>query len=182
MKESTKKEVYSWVKSIVFAFIFVFICRQLLFTPTTVLGASMSPTFHDQDRVVVSKTTEIQRSDVIVFHAPDVDGKDYIKRVIGLPGDSIDMKDDVLYINGKAVEEPYLNANKEDNPINKLTEDFSLQEKTGESQVPKNMLFVMGDNRLNSKDSRIFGFISYDSIVGEVKFRFYPLQEIGIPK
>ena len=119
---------------------------------------------------------------MIVFHAPDVDGKDYIKRVIGLPGDSIDMKDDVLYINGKAVEEPYLNANKEDNPINKLTEDFSLQEKTGESQVPKNMLFVMGDNRLISKDSRIFGFISYDSIVGEVKFRFYPLQEIGIPK
>ncbi|MEC0300444.1 signal peptidase I [Peribacillus frigoritolerans] len=182
MKESTKKEIYSWVKSIVFAFIIVFICRQLLFTPTTVLGASMLPTFQDQDRVVVSKTTEIQRSDVIVFDAPDVDGKDYIKRVIGLPGDSIDMKDDVLYINGKAVEEPYLNANKEDNPFNKLTEDFSLQEKTGESKVPKNMLFVMGDNRLNSKDSRIFGFISYDSIVGEVKFRFYPLQEIGIPK
>ncbi|MGE6375733.1 signal peptidase I [Peribacillus muralis] len=182
MKESTKKEVYSWVKSIVFAFIFVFICRQLLFTPTTVLGASMSPTFQDQDKVVVSKTTEIQRSDVIVFHAPDVDGKDYIKRVIGLPGDSIDVKDDVLYINGKAVEEPYLNVNKEDNPFNKLTEDFSLPEKTGESKVPKDMLFVMGDNRLNSKDSRIFGFISYDSIVGEVKFRFYPLQEIGIPK
>ncbi|MGG4268419.1 signal peptidase I [Peribacillus simplex] len=182
MKESTKKEIYSWVKTIVFTFIIVFICRQLLFTPTTVKGASMSPTFQNKDKVVVSKMTEIQRFDVIVFDAPDVDGKKYIKRVIGLPGDSIDMKDDVLYINGKPVEEPYLHANKEDNPFDKLTEDFSLQEKTGKSKVPKNMLFVMGDNRLESKDSRIFGLISYDSIVGEVKFRFYPLQEIGIPK
>ena len=57
-----------------------------------------------------------------------------------------------------------------------------MQEKTGESQVPKDLLFVMGDNRLKSKDSRIFGLIPYDSVIGEVKFRFYPLQEIGIPK
>lgn len=182
MKESTKKEIYSWVKSIAFAFIIAFICRQFLFTPTTVLGASMSPTFQDHDRVLVSKTSEIQRFDVIVFDAPDIDGEHYIKRVIGLPGDSIEMKDDVLFINGKALEEPYLIENKEDNPFNKLTEDFSLQEKTGESIVPKDMLFVMGDNRLKSKDSRIFGLVSYDAVIGEVKFRFLPLKEIGIPK
>ena len=148
MKESTKKEIYSWVKSVVFAFSIAFICRRFLFTPSTVLGASMSPTFHDQDRVVVSKTAEIQRFDVIVFDAPDSEGEYYIKRVIGLPGDNIEMKDDVLYINGEALEEPYLIENKEDHPFNKLTEDFSLQEKTGESEVPKDMLFVMGDNRL----------------------------------
>jgi signal peptidase I len=182
MKESTKNEVYSWIKSVAFAFIIVFICRQFLFTPTTVFGESMSPTFQDQDRIVLSKTTEIQRFDVIVFDAPDINGEHYIKRVIGLPGDSIEMKNDVLYINGEALEEPYLIENKEDNPFNKLTEDFSLREKTGESQVPKDMLFVMGDNRLKSKDSRIFGLIPYDSVIGEVKFRFYPIKEIGIPK
>jgi signal peptidase I len=119
---------------------------------------------------------------VIVFDAPDIDGKHYIKRVIGLPGDSIEMKNDVLYINGKAIEEPYLIENKEDNPFNKLTEDFSLEEKTGESKVPKDMLFVMGDNRLKRKDSIIFRLIPNDAVIGEVKFRFYPLQEIGIPK
>ena len=133
MKESTQREIFSWVKSIAFAFVIAIICRLFLFTPTTVLGASMSPTFQDKDRIVVSKTSEIQRFDVIVFDAPDREGERYIKRVIGLPGDSIEMKDDVLYINGEAREEPYLIENIEDNPFNKLTEDFSLQEKTGES-------------------------------------------------
>lgn len=182
MKESTKKEVYSWVKSIAFAFIIAFVCRQFLFTPSTVLGASMSPTFHDQDRVVVSKLSEIQRFDVIVFDAPDSENEYYIKRVIGLPGDRVEMKDDVLYINGKALEESYLIENKEENLFNRLTEDFSLQEKTGVSKVPEDMLFVMGDNRLHSKDSRAFGFIPYETVIGEVKFRYYPLQDMGIPK
>ena len=182
MTNSTKKEIYSWIKSIAFAFLIVFICRLFLFTPTTVLGASMSPTFQDHDKVVISKTTEIQRFDVIVFDAPDMDGEHYIKRVIGLPGDRIEMKNDVLYINGVAFEEPYLKENKEGNLLTKLTEDFSLEEKTGESKVPKDMLFVMGDNRLISKDSRIFGLIPNDSVIGEVIFRFYPLQEIGVPK
>ena len=173
MKESTKREIYSWVKSVAFAFIIVFICRQFLFTPSTVFGASMSPTFQNQERVVVSKTSEIQRFDVIVFDAPDVDDKYYIKRVIGLPGDQIEMKNDVLYINGEALEEPYLIENKEDNPFNRLTENFTLQEKTGEIRIPKDMLFVMGDNRLKSKDSRMFGLISYDSVIGEVRFRYF---------
>ncbi|MEH7523407.1 signal peptidase I [Bacillus sp. JJ1503] len=176
MKENTKKEIFSWIKSLAFALIIAFICRELLFSPTTVFGESMAPTFQDQEKVVVSKTAGIQRFDVIVFNAPDVEDKKYIKRVIGLPGDRIEMKDDVLYINGKAFEESYLKENKADNPFNKLTGDFELQE------VPKGSLFVMGDNRLNSKDSRHIGFIPYESIIGEVKFRFYPFQAIGIPK
>lgn len=182
MKESTKREIYSWIKSIVFALIIVLICRQFLFTPTTVSGESMLPTFQHKDRVIISKMTKIQRFDIVVFDAPDIDGDYYIKRVIGLPGDHIEMKNDVLYINEEAVEEPYLIENKEDNPFHILTEDFSLQEKTGESAVPQDMLFVMGDNRLRSKDSRSLGFIPSDSIIGEVKFRYFPLQDMGIPK
>ncbi|KAB2334525.1 signal peptidase I [Cytobacillus depressus] len=176
MTENTKKEVFSWIKSLAFAFIVAFICREFLFLPTTVFGESMSPTFQDQERVVISKTAAIERFDVVVFDAPDVAGKKYIKRVIGLPGDRIEMRDDVLYINGKAFEESYLKENKEGNPLNRLTGDFLLQE------VPKDSLFVMGDNRLNSKDSRHFGFIPINSVIGEVKFRFYPFQAIGIPK
>jgi len=182
MKETTKSEIYSWIKAIVFAFIIVFICRQFLFTPTTVFGESMSPTFQDKDRVVVSKMAKIQRFDIVVFDAPDVEDSYYIKRVIGLPGDQIEMKNDVLYINEEAMDEPYLIENKEESPFHILTEDFSLQEKTGQSNVPKDMLFVMGDNRLKSKDSRALGFIPLDSVIGEVKFRYYPLQDMGIPQ
>ena len=175
MKENTKIKSYSWVKSILFALIVAFICRQFLFTPSIVRGESMSPTFEDENRIILSKTSNIQRFDIIVFDAPDSDER-YIKRVIGLPGDSIEVKDDVLYINGKVYEEPYLKENKEENLLNKLTYDFTYEE------VPENSLFVMGDNRLNSTDSRIFGCISYDSVIGEVKLRLYPLKEIGIPK
>ena len=103
MQNRTKKEVYSWITSIAFALIVAFICRQFIFTPTTVHGESMSPTFEDENKVILSKTSDIQRFDIIVFHAPDSD-ENYIKRVIGLPGDSVEMKDDVLYINGKVYE------------------------------------------------------------------------------
>ena len=175
MEKDTKSEVYSWVKSIAFALIIAFICRQFLFTPNIVRGESMTPTFEDENMIILSKISDIQRFDMIVFSAPDSD-EHYIKRVIGLPGDSIEMKDDVLYVNGKEYEEPYLKENKEKNVLDRLTNDFTLEE------VPENSLFVMGDNRLNSTDSRIFGVISYDAVIGEVKFRFYPVQEIGIPK
>lgn len=182
MKNSTKKELYSWIKAITFAFIITFICREFIFTPSTVFGESMSPTFHNEDKIIVSKTSQIQRFDVIVFNAPDNPGEKYIKRVIGLPGDSIEMKEDVLYINGKAFQEPYLIENKKENFFNKLTEDFTLKEKYGVVKVPQDMLFVMGDNRLVSKDSRIFGFVPRETVIGEVKLRFYPLKEMGILK
>lgn len=182
MKASTKKEILSWVKTIALAIIIVFICRQFIFTPTSVFGESMSPTFHDADRVIVSKTSKIQRFDVVVFDAPDLEGEHYIKRVIGLPGDSIKMEDDVLSINGEEFPEEYLKENKENNTLEELTFDFTLEEITGKTKVPKDMLFVMGDNRLNSKDSRIFGFVPYDSVIGEVKFRFYPVNAVGVPE
>ncbi|MBB6443505.1 signal peptidase I [Bacillus benzoevorans] len=181
MQESTKKEIYSWIKSLAFAFIIAFLCRSFLFSPTTVHGESMEPAFQDQDRLIISKTSEIERFDMIVFDAPDAD-EHYVKRVIGLPGDSVEVKDDILYINGKAMVEPYLEKNKENTLLDKLTGDFTLEEMTGEAKVPQGSLFVMGDNRLYSKDSRYFGFISEKSVNGEVKFRFYPLQKIGWPK
>lgn len=176
MQENVIKEVYSWIKLIAFALIIAFICRQFIFTPTTVQGESMEPTFQDENRVILSKISDIQHFDMIVFNAPDSNER-YVKRVIGLPGDRIEVKDDVLYINGKVYEEPYLEKSKEENLLDTFTNDFTL-----DSTVPENSLFVMGDNRLVSKDSRIFGCIPDDSVIGEVKFRFYPLKEIGIPK
>ena len=181
MQGPIKSEWYSWIKSIVFAILIAILCRQFLFSPSTVYGESMSPTFEEKDKILISKISDIQRFDMVVFDAPDADEK-YIKRVIGLPGDTVEMKDDVLYINGKATDEPYLDEIKKDLIFDKLTGDFSLTEITGESRVPEGSIFVMGDNRLYSKDSRFFGFVSEKAIMGEVKLRLFPFNKIGLLK
>lgn len=180
-KKSTKKEIYSWIKALAFALIIAVLVRNFLFSPTVVLGESMSPTFEDNNLVLVNKISDIQRFDIIVFDAPDANSY-YIKRVIGLPGDTVEVRDDILYIDGKAMEEPYLKESKEQSELfGKFTADFTLQELTGETHVPEGKIFVLGDNRINSKDSRSFGFIPKESIIGEVKFRFHPLYDIGVP-
>ena len=178
-----KKELMSWTKAIAIAFILAVLMRQFIFTATTVYGESMAPTFHSGDVVIVSKVNDIKRSDTIVFDAPDSDqGERYIKRVIGMPGDSIEVKDDRLYINGELVEEPYLEKNKQKATLGYFTENFTLDDYTGKSQVPEGYVFVMGDNRLISKDSRLIGFIALDKVIGKVVFRMYPLTEMKIPE
>src|SRR4051794_30385270 len=104
MEETVKKEIISWIQSILFALAIVFICYQFLFVPTKVQGVSMLPTFEDGDRVIVSKISSIDRLDMIVFDAPDIEER-YIKRVIGIPGDHVEMIEDVLYINGEVYDE-----------------------------------------------------------------------------
>ena len=111
--EKTKKEkneLWEWIKALLIAFVIAVVIRYVLFTPIVVDGESMMPTLNDGDRMIVNKIGYKiggpDRFDIVVFHAPE--GKDYIKRVIGLPGDTIEYKDDQLYINGKAYDEPYL--------------------------------------------------------------------------
>lgn len=169
MEAKTKKELISWIKTIAITVILLFITRTYLFTAVTVNGASMSPTFADSDKVLVNRISKIQHFDMIVFDAPESE-KLYIKRVIWLLGGSIEMKNDILYINGEAIGEPYIEENRKEFPLDKLTGDFTLEELTNERTVPEGKLFVMGDNLMHSKDSRIFGFIDEDSLSGEVFF------------
>lgn len=181
MQETTKKEMYSWVKSIAWAMVIVIVCRLFLFTPVTVHGVSMEPTFNDNNKIIVSKTSSPKRFDMIVFKAPDAPGKQYIKRVIGVPGDQVEMKDDVLVVNGTAYDESYVNRTN-DLGLNRITGDFTLGELTGKATVPEGYLFVLGDNRLKSNDSRAYGFVSADSVIGVVKLQIYPFDTIGIPR
>ncbi|MFJ7936318.1 signal peptidase I [Sporosarcina sp. NPDC096371] len=175
MKETSKRELISWIQSLAIAFIIAIGIRQFLFTPVIVSGQSMEPTFENENKIVISKIHKINRFDMIVFHAPH-STEDYIKRVIGLPGDVVVMKDDKLYINGKEYEEDYIQANKEKVfEGQKLTQDFEVE-------VPEGYLYVLGDNRRHSTDSRELGVIDEKSVVGSVAFRFYPFREIGIPK
>lgn len=175
MKEKSKRELMSWIQSLAIAFIIAIVIRQFLFTPVIVSGQSMEPTFENANKIVISKIHKINRFDMIVFHAPNSE-EDFIKRVIGLPGDVVVMKDDKLTINGVEYEEDYIQANKEKMfEGQKLTEDFEVE-------VPQGHLYVLGDNRRHSTDSRELGVINEKSVVGAVTFKFYPLRDIGFPK
>ena len=187
--EQTKKEmseIWEWAKALFIAFGLVLLIRYFLFTPIVVDGESMKPTLDDGDRMIVNKigyeVGEPNRYDIVVFHAPEK--KDYIKRVIGLPGDHVAYKNDQLYINGEPQDEPYLESRKEE--LNEgegtLTEDFTLEERTGKTIIPEGYVFVMGDNRRNSKDSRIIGLISIEEIIGDTGLIFWPPSDVGIVK
>ncbi|UPQ86565.1 signal peptidase I [Ignavigranum ruoffiae] len=147
--------------------------------PFIVNGRSMDNTLQSGERLLMLKQNKIERFDVVVFPSPIEADKLYIKRVIGLPGDTIEYKNDQLILNGHALTEPYLQdlAQQTSGPF---TYDFRLQDVTGEQKVPQGKLFVMGDNRRNSLDGRSFGFINLEDIVGEADLVHWPLDKIHL--
>ncbi|WP_314678971.1 signal peptidase I [uncultured Granulicatella sp.] len=176
-KPSILSIIWSWIWSFIVAFIIVGGVYFFLGRPFTVSGASMYPTLHNGDRMVLSKVGNIHRFDVVILKAPD-ENVEYIKRVIGMPGDTIEMKSGVLYINGKKVEQPFINTE----ALAKQTvfmDDFTLESLTGESKVPEGKYFVLGDNRGVSKDSRMIGFIDRSAIEGKAVFTIWPFGRIG---
>ncbi|RLL45298.1 signal peptidase I [Oceanobacillus piezotolerans] len=183
-KDENKNEWFDWLKALLLALGLAFIVRVFLFSPIVVDGPSMLPTLHDRDQMIVNKfvynISEPERFDIVVFHASAQ--KDFIKRVIALPGEHVQVEDDVLYIDGEPVEEPYLEEQKEQlQPYETLTNDFTLEELPGGHEVvPDGHVFVMGDNRGNSTDSRMLGVIPMDEIVGEASFIYWPLDRMQI--
>ncbi len=144
--------------------------------PNQVKGASMDPTFASGDYIFTSKVTykfrNYHRGDVIVFKSPKNQDIEYIKRIIGLPGDKIMIKDSEVYVNGIKLTENYI-ADK----TNVWEQGYS---KNGEETVvPEDELFVMGDNRPRSSDSREFGPIPFSSVVGQVFYRYFPANKVG---
>ena len=176
-KPSILSIIWSWIWSFIVAFIIVGGVYFFLGRPFTVSGASMYPTLHNGDRMVLSKVGDIHRFDVVILKAPD-ENVEYIKRVIGMPGDTVKMKSGVLYINGKKVDQPFINTE----ALAKQTvfmDDFTLESLTGESKVPEGKYFVLGDNRGVSKDSRMIGFIDRSAIEGKAVFTIWPFGRIG---
>src|SRR5699024_6724728 len=107
MQKNTTKEVISWIIVIAFALSVALVVCDIVFMSVVVTGQSMKPKFNHKDKLVVSKLSDTDRFDIVVFDAPDKDEK-YIKRVIGLPGDRVEMKDNQLSVNGESYDEPYL--------------------------------------------------------------------------
>lgn len=178
------KKILEWFFSIVIAIVAAWLITSFVFSRYEVHGESMYPTFKDGDNLIVSKISKpletIDRGDVIVLHSNEK--RDYIKRLIGVPGDTIQYKRDQLYINGEKVSEPYLEFNKEHKVANQLTEDFNVSDtkySEGKKEIPKGKYLVLGDNRLNSNDSRgKLGLISDNQIVGKAKIRVLPTDNM----
>lgn len=201
-KEETP--LHFWVTTIIgvlVALVAVWGIKTFLIANDQVLGPSMQPTFENKDRIIATRQKSATRNDIVIFDAPDQKNAQYIKRVIGLPGDTVQSINDVLYVNGKKVAEPYLNNKYKDARHKQgytYTNNFSLKtladgsyyssiyrddqelltevKKTG--KVPKGYYFVMGDHRNVSKDSRMIGFIKKDSLIGVVKLRYWPLNAL----
>lgn len=147
----------------------IVLIRVYVLTTTEVVGPSMEPNLDDGNILLVDQITshfnEYNRFDVVVFErSPSY----LIKRIIGLPGETIEYIDDKLYVDGKEVKDYF--------KTNGKTEDF------GPVTVPANTYFVLGDNRIDSKDSRVFGTIKKDKIIGKVFFGVWPLNSIHIVK
>ena len=177
--ETPKSKIWEWTKAIILAVGLAMIIRIFLFEPYLVEGSSMDPTLKDGDRLFVNKTLQfigkVEEGDIVI-----IDGEEekvrYVKRIIGLPGDTVSAEDGRVYVNGEELEETYLNSNKEEAEQMGmlLTSEFE------EIVVPEGSYFVMGDNRLNSMDSRNgLGLIDDDRILGKSEFIFYPFSHFS---
>lgn len=161
-----KKEIIEYIVLI----IVVLLIRTYLFVPIMVSGNSMVPTLNNGDVMILNKfkylVNDIKRFDIVVV---DYENEYIIKRVIGLPGDYIEYKNDILYVNSKKVEENY---NRE------FTDDFDLNDLNKEI-IPNNYYLVLGDNRPISKDSRKIGLIDKKNIKGSTNFVLFPFSRFG---
>ena len=144
----------------------------------------MMPTLEDGDRMIVNKIGykigEPKRFDIVVFHAPE---QKLHKACNWIAGDTLEYKDDQLYINGEPIEEPYLDAYKAQITEGTLTEDFTLNDidvSLDSNTIPEGYIFVMGDNRRYSKDSRHIGLVNQKEIIGNTSLIFWPFSDIKL--
>lgn len=145
----------------------IILIRLFIVTPVRVDGPSMNDTLHDGDILLLDKyDNKYERFEIVVFN---YNGERLIKRIIGLPGEVVSYKNNKLYINGNEIEDNYGLG---------YTENFELKD-LNLTKIPDNEYLVMGDNRNDSLDSRYFGTISKDKILGSVKYRLFPFNKFG---
>jgi signal peptidase I len=167
-----KTRVFSDIlESLVIAVLLAVLLRAFVFVPRVIPSGSMIPTLYEKDRIIVSKITyrfhQPERGDVMVFRYPLDPKRNYVKRIIGLGGETVVLSDNKLYINDRLVSETYL-------PPDTTFYDF------GPIKVPPESYFVLGDNRMNSQDSRVWGFVERRLVIGKAVLLYWPPDRIGI--
>ena len=168
----TIKEFFKDTIRYIIFIVVVLLVVNYVFSLQQVIGVSMNPQLKDGDILILNKIKyrffDVERGDIVAVQFKDTNY--IVKRIIGLPGESIEIKDSKLFIDGKLYEEDYISDN-----LN--YPDFSLTD-LGYETIPDNMYLVLGDNRENSLDSREIGLVSQDSINGKIAMRIWPLNEI----
>ena len=164
--------LFDFLKTVIIIIVLAFIIRVYLIQPFIVEGESMEPTFQNNDYLITEKVSfrihAPQRGEVIIFHPPDNPSLNYIKRLIGLPGDRIQIKDGQVFVNGEKIDESYLAT---DSNTFAGKESYSVT-------LNQDEYFVLGDNRDHSRDSREIGAIPRTNIVSRVWFRLLPIGQI----
>ena len=166
-----RKEIRVWTRDLLIAIGLALVIIVFLYQPVKVEGTSMAPLLSDQERIVINKFVyrfePIQRGDVVVFWYPLDHTKSFIKRVVGLPGETVEIRQGALSVNGKVIPEPYVPPQYEDNS------DY------GPYTVEKDHFFVLGDHRISSNDSRVFGAVPSQFIYGRAVFAYWPVDHFG---
>jgi signal peptidase I len=165
--------IIAWFRDLMLSVLIAVLVILFLYRPVKVEGTSMMPTLLDQERLFINQFSykfglgDIKRGDTVVFWYPDDQTVSYIKRVIGLPGDTVEVKEGYVVVNGKQLEENYVPLEyRDDRPYPPTV-------------VPPDKYFVLGDHRVSSNDSRAWGFVPRDDIYGKAVFVFWPLEHLG---
>ncbi|SPF41810.1 putative signal peptidase I-1 [Candidatus Desulfosporosinus infrequens] len=170
--KSTARFLLELLEIVLIAFALSWVLRTYIIEARKIPTGSMLPTIQLNDRVIVDKIFfkefgHLSHGDIVVFRPPPSAHatEDFIKRIVGLPGDKLEIRDHITYINDQPLSEPYVTDKSKNN--------------FGPIVVPKDSVFVMGDNRNNSDDSRVWGFLPIENITGRTLFRYWPLDHVG---
>src|SRR6201986_2103574 len=166
-----RQDLRSWTRDLAVALGLALVIIIFLYKPVKVEGTSMAPLLSDQERIFINKFVyrfePIERGDVVVFWYPLDRSKSFIKRGVGLPGEMVEIRKGIVYVNGMAIPEPYVPPQYED-----LTD-------SPPTKVADHSYFVMGDHRISSNDSRVFGTVPSHFIYGRAVFAYWPVDHFG---
>lgn len=170
---STLITAFAWFRDLMLSVVIALLVILFLYRPVKVEGTSMMPSLYDQERLFINQFSykfglgDIKRGDTVVFWYPEDTTKSYIKRVIGLPGDTVAVQNGYVIVNGKKLVENY------------VPPDYRDDRPYPSTVVPPNDYFVLGDHRTSSNDSRAWGFVPRNYIYGKAVFVFWPPDHIG---
>ncbi|MCL6479667.1 MAG: signal peptidase I [Peptococcaceae bacterium] len=167
-KKSTLREI---MESLIIAVVLALLIRTFVFQPFYIPSGSMEPTLQIQDHIIVNKFGHkiwgLKPGDIVVFKYPVDPKRDFVKRLIAMPGDKVEVRNSKVYVNGKALSEEYL-------PPGLKYEDY------GPVVVPENSYWMMGDNRPSSEDSRKWGALPKENVIGKAMLVYWPLDRIRL--
>jgi signal peptidase I len=162
----------AWLRDLMLSVLIAMLVILFLYRPVKVEGTSMMPNLLDQERLFINQFSykfggDIHRGDTVVFWYPDDTTKSYIKRVIGMPGDTVAIQNGTVILNGRPLDEPY------------VPPEYRDQTSLPKQRVPPNSYFVLGDHRSSSSDSRMWGYVPRNYIYGKAVFVFWPVEHAG---